>query len=143
MSVISDVREEIKNLDSSSVSLKKFGVWVGVVFMFISVFLFFRTVYPAAGLICGLFAAFLILSGIIYSPFLKRIYIIWMTAAFTLGWFMSRLLLSIIFFVIITPTGLVLRIFKKDLMNIRQREERVTYWIKRDTEKKIDYEKMY
>ena len=43
----------------------------------------------------------------------------------------APLVLSIVYFIVITPIGLLLRIFGKDLLGIKFLEKK-SYWIKRD-----------
>lgn len=54
----------------------------------------------------------------------------WMFAAGVLGYINSRILLSIMFYVIITPYGLIMRLFGRNTMN-RRGADSETYWIPR------------
>ncbi len=55
-----------------------------------------------------------------------------MTLAFILGWVMTRLLLTVTFFVILTPFALLLRISGKDMLSRKIEKNRDTYWIKHE-----------
>lgn len=63
-----------------------------------------------------------ILGGIILIPtliqplWLKVIYGPWMKLGAILGWFNTRLILGILFFVLVTPMGIIMRLRKKDPM---------------------------
>jgi hypothetical protein len=48
-----------------------------------------------------------------------------------LGWINSRIILGVVFFVVVTPIGLIMRLFGKDLLRMRTPKSS-TYWIKRD-----------
>ena len=37
-----------------------------------------------------------------------------------------------VFFLVVTPIGIILKIFKKDLLNLKYDEKRKTYWLNRD-----------
>ena len=50
---------------------------------------------------------------------------------FLLGKIISPIIMGIIFFLVVTPTGLLMRIFKKDLINLKFNNES-SYWIKKD-----------
>ena len=63
---------------------------------------------------------------------MKPIHIGWMTLAFALGWFNTRLLLGIFFYLILTPIGVLMRLFGKDLLDQRIDKRATTYWKKRD-----------
>ena len=61
------------------------------------------------------------------NPF-KRI---WIKFGEILGKVIAPLVLSIVYFIVITPIGLLLRIFGKDLLGIKFLKKK-SYWIKRD-----------
>jgi hypothetical protein len=69
-------------------------------------------------------------------------YRLWMAAGKKTGDVTSRLILSIIFFVIFTPVGLLLRLFGRRPLDVRFRDGRSSYWKKRQTPRS-DLEKMY
>jgi hypothetical protein len=75
-----------------------------------------------------------VLSRIAY-PLMKPIHIAWMTLAFALGWFNTRLLLGIFFFLILTPIGVLLRLFGRDLLDQKIDRQATSYWKKRDLSK--------
>lgn len=85
------------------------------------------------------------LTGIFYSRSLKPFYIAWMNLAFALGWINTRLLLCIIFYLVLTPTGLILKLFKKkDLLDNRIDINKTSYWEKKDSVPGIaDFEKQF
>ena len=85
-----------------------------------------------AGLGGGL--ALLILSFVAY-PIMKPIHIAWMTLAFVMGWFMTRVILSIFFYLILTPMSVVMRLFGKDFIDEKMEPQRASYWKKRDLSK--------
>jgi len=73
----------------------------------------------------------LILLGQFYLPLLLRFYAYWMKIGEILGWLSSRLLLSLIFYLIVTPIGLFLRIIKKTLLDLRFPDAAASFWRKR------------
>ena len=40
--------------------------------------------------------------------------------------------MGIIFFVVVTPTGLIMKLLGKDLLNYKYNKDKKTYWIKRN-----------
>ena len=56
-----------------------------------------------------------------------------MTLAIILGFFVSRLLLSVIFYFVVTPIGLIMRMIGKDLLDLKLKD-RDSYWHVRDDE---------
>ncbi len=72
---------------------------------------------------------FLIL-GIINSKFLTPLKKGWIKLGEILGKFIAPIVMGFIYFVVITPIGILLRLFGKDLLNIKFNKNK-SYWIKR------------
>ena len=73
---------------------------------------------------------FLIL-GLLKSKFLTPLKRIWIKFGELLGKIISPIILAIVFFIVITPIGLFMKILRKDLLNIKFTKDK-SYWIKRD-----------
>ncbi len=70
----------------------------------------------------------LILPIVAFVPiFLRPVFHLWLKVAHAIGWFNTQLLLSIVFIFIFIPTGLVMRLFRKDPMKRKMLAEG-TYW---------------
>ena len=54
---------------------------------------------------------------------------LWMGMAAILGWLMTRVILIIMFFLIMTPMALLLRLLRKDLLKLSRTSD-PTYWIR-------------
>lgn len=143
MSWISDVQEEVKGLDTSEKRLRQFGITVGAVFLAIALWMFLKEYPPLFQYLLGVTGTLLMTIGLSYPLVLKGIYKIWMGVAFAIGWIVSRILLVIIFYLVLTPIGLTARLFGKDFLDIRVKKVQDSHWIKRDREKAVNYEKMY
>ena len=72
---------------------------------------------------------FLIL-GLMNSKILSPINKLWFKFGLILGKIISPLIMGIIFFVVVTPIGVVMRVLKKDLLNLKYNQKE-TYWIKK------------
>ena len=135
--------EEIKHIKTGKKDLRSFGVIIGIILLLVAGFLFYREKesFQTFLYIAGAFIGF----GLIIPIILKPIYIVWMTFAVILGWFMTRVILSLLFYVIITPIGVVLRIFGKDFLEIKKESVQGSYWNQRDSnlEKNQNYEKQF
>ena len=70
---------------------------------------------------------FLIL-GLINSKLLVPLNRLWFKFGLLLGKFISPLIMGIIFFLVVTPIGIGMRLFKKDLLNLKYNKKE-TYWI--------------
>lgn len=71
--------------------------------------------------------------GLAAASFLKPIYIAWMRFAFLLSWINTRLILTIIFYLVFTPIGFLVRLFKGDLLGRKIDKKTGSYWIKKET----------
>jgi len=142
MSWIKDVKEELKALDVSKKSLRNFGLLVGGIFLLLGFWIYYSSQNPL-GIIFLVVGAFLFLSGLLFPNSLSQMYKVWMGLAFALGWVMSRVLLTILFYFVITPIGFVAKVVGKDFLDINYKIKRESYWIIRPIDKKVDYTKMF
>lgn len=145
MSLISEIKNGLPGLNQSKRYLRNFGITMAVALGLLATLVFFLGSHPErAYWLGGIGAAFLLLVFVLPS-ILKPIHLLWMGLALFLGYFMSRILLTLLFFVIITPIGLVMRLFGKDIIDEKIQQERETYWIKREKAEtdKGRYQKLY
>ena len=80
-----------------------------------------------------LLSVFLIL-GLLNSKILYPLNKIWFKFGLLLGRIVSPLVMAIIFFLVVTPTGLLMRIMNKDLLNLKFNKSK-SYWIKKNEQK--------
>ena len=73
---------------------------------------------------------FLIL-GLINSKFLTPLNKLWFKFGLLLGRLISPIIMGTIFFFVVTPIGLILRIFGKDVLNLKKNNAK-SYWIKKN-----------
>ena len=72
-----------------------------------------------------------LLLGLINSKLLYPLNLIWVKFGELIGKIVAPLVMALIFFIILTPIGIFLRLIGKDLLNIKLNNNK-TYWIKRD-----------
>ena len=48
-----------------------------------------------------------------------------------LGRFVSPIVMGIIFFLVVTPTGYIMKLMKKDLLNLKKKKDKNSYWVKK------------
>ncbi len=110
-------------------SNKSFGIVFFIVFLLISI-------YPMIdganirlwSLVISLL--FLIL-GLLNSNLLTPLNKLWFRFGILLGKIISPIIMGIIFFLVVTPIGLLMKIFKKDLLSLRYNKDN-SYWIKKE-----------
>ena len=73
---------------------------------------------------------FLIL-GIVDSKLLSPLNRIWFKFGILLGKIISPFIMGIIFFLVVTPTAIIMRIFNKDLLNLKYNKKK-SYWIEKN-----------
>ena len=68
-----------------------------------------------------------------------------MTMAFALGFIMSHVILTLFFFLLVTPISLFARLAGKDFLNRKRDLQATTYWIPREAKAKTpeSYEQQY
>tara|TARA_B100000405_G_scaffold299977_1_gene259028 strand:+ start:918 stop:1295 length:378 start_codon:yes stop_codon:yes gene_type:complete len=110
-------------------SNKSFGVLFFIVFLLIALWPLVNgdSLRVWSLLIAVIFLVLGLLNSKILNPFKK----IWIKFGEILGKVIAPLVLSIVYFIVITPIGLFLRIFGKDLLGIKFLKKK-SYWIKRD-----------
>ena len=72
--------------------------------------------------------------GIFNSKLLTPLNKLWFKFGIFLGVIVSPIIMGIVFFFVVTPTGVLMRILRKDLLKMRKVKNISTYWIKRDKE---------
>jgi hypothetical protein len=142
MSWIKDVKEELKVLDISKKPLRNFGLLVGGIFCLLGFWIYYSS-QSFIGIIFLSIGALLLIFGLLLPKSLSGVYKIWMGLAFALGWVMSRVLLTLLFYFVITPIGFAAKIFGKKFMDVDYKVKKESYWIIKSSNKKIDYSKMY
>ena len=113
-------------------SNKSFGIVFFIVFLIIGFWpLFDISTYRLWAIIIAF--TFLIL-GCINSKLLTPLNILWFKFGLFLGKIVSPLVMGIIYFFVVTPTGLLMKIFRKDLLNLKFNNKK-TYWIEKHESK--------
>ena len=126
------LKEEIKSITSSRRDLRNFGLVVGGGFLILGAILLWRekALWPWFG---GAGIA-LFLGGLIFPAQLKPLQRAWMTLAVIMGWFMTRVILTLLFFLVVTPIGIVARIAGKRFLGTPPAAGRKSYWRRREEE---------
>lgn len=120
------MKEEIKNITSSKKDIRKFSYLVGGILIILSLFLLWKG-SSSFQLILGIGVG-LIIVGIVFPGLLKPIYLAWMTFAVILGWIMTRVILTVLFYIIVTPIGLIAKLFRQKFLDLSFRTDKDTYW---------------
>ena len=113
-------------------SNKSFGVVFFIVFLIVGLFpLINDQEMKVWSLLVSLI--FLIL-GLINSTILTPLNKVWFKFGILLGKIVSPIIMGIIFFLVVTPIGILMKILKKDLLNLKYNNDQ-SYWIKKNEPK--------
>lgn len=116
----------------SSRDLRKFGVTMFVAFALVAALLWWRDVSwwgnPSWWKYAGSISAGFLLLGALAPGLLRPVERAWMALAGVLGAVMTRVVLTVGFFVAVVPTALIIRIRKKDLLSLRFDRNTKSYW---------------
>ena len=109
-------------------SNKSFGVVFFIVFLLIALYpLLSREDLRIWSLLISI--GFLIL-GLMNSKLLTPLNKLWFKFGLILGKFISPLIMGLIFFIVVTPIGIIMRLLKKDLLLLKYNHKK-TYWIEK------------
>jgi hypothetical protein len=128
--------EEIKNIRSGKNELRQFGIIIAIACCLLGVLLWWRgKTYCYYSFIIA--AAFLV-TGFTLPAALKPFHKMWMTLSILMGWVMTRLILIILFYGILTLIGLLARLCGKDFLDVKIDKNAPSYWVLRG---KPEYDK--
>ncbi len=124
---------------------RKFAVGLGIILAVIATLLLIKA-RPAYPWFYGA-AALVVLMGLLLPLLIKPLFILFSYLGFGLGWIMTRVILTALFFLIITPIGFISRLFGKRFLDLRFDRRPETYWIEKapdsDREGVSGYENQY
>ena len=110
-------------------SNRSFGIVFFIVFLIISLYpIIYNGDLRSWSLVVALI--FLIL-GLINSKILTPLNKLWFKFGILLGKIVSPLIMGIIFFLVVTPIGLIMKLFGKDVLNLRYNNNK-SYWIEKN-----------
>lgn len=131
--------EDIRNIKSGKKEIREFGLTIGTILVILGLVALWRgkeiaPYFLTVGIFFGVF-------GLIFPCALKPLQKIWMTFSLVVSFFMSRVIISILFFVVLTPIGLIMRLLRKDILDQKQDKSRESYW--QDSTGKSKNKKIY
>ena len=111
-------------------SNRNFGIVFFLVFLIISLYpLTFNQGLAKWALVISII--FLAL-GLINSKILTPLNRLWFKFGIFLGRIISPIIMALIFFLVVTPIGLIMRLLRKDLLNLKYNKKTKSYWIEKN-----------
>ena len=121
-------------VNNQRAEMRKFAWTMSAAFAVLGAVAFYRRSSTAAIILFSA-SAFFLMSGLAAPMALRGIHTAWMALAHALGWINTRIILAVLFFVVLTPIGLVMRAIGRDPLSRRLDRGQTTYWHPRKTTK--------
>ena len=124
--------------------VKKFGFILTAFLLIVGTVSYFKGHETRAFVLWGIDAVVLLLN-VFYLPAMKPIYVAAMKMAGVLGYINTKIILSVVYYLIFTPIGIFLKIMGKDLLDEKIDTNQVSYWIDKEIvrTKPEDYERLF
>ena len=121
---------KIMNNDKLQMSSNKsFGIVFFVFFLIISLFPLFKD--GNIRIWAMVLAIIFLILGLLNSTILNPLNKIWIKFGILLGTIISPIVMGIVFFVVVTPTSLIMRILGKNLLGLKKDNTKRSYWLER------------
>jgi len=109
---------------------KKFGLFFAIIFLFLALY-FYNSTGPALAFPSLSISIFFLLAALFFDSVLLPLNKFWMKLGFLLGMIVSPLVMSIIFFTLFVPIGLIMRLFGRDELRLKMKS-RDSHWKSRE-----------
>ena len=109
--------------------LRKFGLTVAAGFTILGLVSRWRG-HTLAPQVMWTLAALLLAPALVAPMLLAPVERVWMTIGGWLAWFNTRVILTVLFYIVVTPVGLLMRLFR-DPLDRRLDGKTASYWIQR------------
>ena len=132
-----------KNREVTRADSRKTALLVGGVLVFLAAYFWWRDRMTAAAL-AGSIGALLWIVGLFIPPLAKLFHRGWMAFAYALGYVNSRIILTLFYFLVFVPYGVISRLVGRDPLQLRQRDLE-SYWTPRTAtrQSKEQFERLF
>jgi len=122
---------------------RKFGIGLSIILVILATIELITGLYVVFPIY--LTAGVVLISALIFPVILKPFFILFSYIGLALGWVMTRVILSVFFFLVLTPIGLVSRLVGKRYLKLEFGTNKTTYWktYGEQTDSKQHFEKQY
>ncbi|MCP4216858.1 MAG: hypothetical protein GY765_19560 [bacterium] len=123
-------------MDKSKFNIKeewrKFGIALAVILGIVAAIIYFKgnSLYPHFGAAAGI----ILVAALVVPIVLKPVFIGFSYLGHVMGWIMTRLILGILYYLVMTPIRLVSLIFGKQFLDLKINKKKKSYWIINDVE---------
>lgn len=120
---------------------RRFGFQVGIAFLLLGALLLWRE-KPLGSTVVGSIGGLLLLGGLLVPVKLGPVYRRWMAAALLISKVTTPIFMGIIYYLVLTPTGLLKRLFGRNPI-IHTATEADGYWIRREKDQHSDMRRQF
>ena len=118
----------MKNSNIKIGTNKSFGIVFFLFFLIVSIFPLFKD--GNIRIWSFILSLIFLILGLINSEFLTPLNHLWFKVGLLLGKLISPIVMGLVFFIVVTPTGLIMKLLKKDILKLRKNSSK-TYWVER------------
>lgn len=112
-------------------------MWFGplfTLFVGVLVYLFIWSNFsPTVSYVIGAVAAAIVVVYYLAPPLQRPIYMGWMYSVLPIGFVVSHVLLALIYYLVVTPIGLIMKVVGYDPLHRKFDQAASTYWIERES----------
>jgi hypothetical protein len=116
----------------SNAELRKFGLTVGGAFAILGAISWWRG-HETPPRVLWTIAVLLAVPGAVAPAILGPVHTAWMAFANVLGRINTRIILTVLYYLVMTPVGVIMRLFR-DPLDRALRQQKESHWIKREIE---------
>ena len=110
-------------------SNKSFGIVFFIFFLIVSLYPLIN--HESIRLWSLVISAIFLILGLLNSRILTPLNILWFKFGILLGKFVSPIVMGLVFFLVVTPTSIIIRLVRKDLLKLKKEKNLNSYWINR------------
>jgi len=122
------------NWNPSAKQLRQFSLLLAAMLAAVAGWLYGKSPASAWVAVTLLAAAAAGVVGWVRPGRMRVVYVVWMAAVFPIGWTVSHLLLAAIYYLVIAPIGVIMRVCRYDPMQRRFDHGAKTYWKRRENQ---------
>ena len=141
--IIKDIRFEIREMVSDKPTVRKFGIIFSIILLAIAGWMWYKnnslwTWFGSGAAVMALLAIFL---TTVLVPLYKGMTVF----AIIIGFFVSKVIITLMFIVFFVPIGLIFRVLGKDLLDKKINKNAASYWLKKENTafSKDKYERLF
>ena len=105
-----------------------FGLFLTILLAALSAFSLYKD-HPVRAAVLGAGSGSVLALTFLARPLWLKLFRLWMKFAEALSWVMTRVVLSVFYFIVLTPVGLVMRLLGKAPLDLAWQDGKATYWI--------------